>query len=176
MRPCHEFPFSGYHSSKKQVYIPISSKPIDPECDKTASLVSSLSFFFASFNIVWYYLGDGSFICTVLFYSSLHLLYYSEGKKSTRSQGFILPSKWGIDVVNCRICLERCFSSTTVTLYTGEEFRNTLSCNGNSSVGCSHPVLLSIVWRLNPLSKCPLYLLYSTYFWKHFKAAFLSFF
>lgn len=50
MRPCHEFPFSRYHSSKKQVYIPISSKPIDPECDKTASLVSSLSFFFASFK------------------------------------------------------------------------------------------------------------------------------
>lgn len=133
--------------------------------------MSSLSFFFASFKC------DITSVTVALFalFSFTHRFIYCitvRAKKSTRSQGFILPSKWGIGVVNCRVCLERCFSFTTVTLYTGEEFRNTLSCNGNSSVGCSHPVLSSIVWRLSPPSKCPLYLLYSTYFWKHFKAAF----
>lgn len=55
-------------------------------------------------------------------------------------------------------------SCTSVTLYTGEEFRNTLCCDANGSNGCFYTLLFTVVSRSKSLNKSPWSCLR---FWRH---------
>lgn len=107
----------SYHGSRKHFTFPISSKLIDPECNKTmcpwcrACLKRDITTVRAALLLF-----------SVQLILEFTILQWEQ--KMKKVCGFILHSKWGIPVINCGICFVKCFSSTS------EEFRNTLSCNG----------------------------------------------